>query len=52
MQTDALTQLIVTTLNDLKAYDVTVLNVSGLTSITDCMIIATGPVTILWNKAD
>ena len=42
MQNDELTKLIVDTLNESKAYDVTVLDVAKLTSFTDTMIIATG----------
>jgi len=42
MQLDELTRVIVDTLNEMKAYDVTVLNVRDLTSFTDTMIIATG----------
>ncbi|MDX1519188.1 MAG: ribosome silencing factor [Gammaproteobacteria bacterium] len=42
MQLDELTRIIVDTLNDMKAYDITVLDVEKLTSFTDTMIIATG----------
>ncbi len=42
MQLEKLTRLIVDTLNDMKAYDVTVLHVEKLASFTDVMIIATG----------
>lgn len=42
MQLDELTKVIVDTLNEMKAYDVTVLDVKELTSFTDTMIIATG----------
>jgi ribosome-associated protein len=42
MQTDELRDLILKTLDDMKALDVKVLDVRGKTSITDLMIIASG----------
>ncbi|WP_428609384.1 ribosome silencing factor [Sedimenticola sp.] len=42
MQTDKLRDLIVNTLDDMKALDVKVLDVRGKTSITDLMVIASG----------
>lgn len=42
MQTDELRDLIIKTLDDMKALDVKVLDVRGKTSITDLMIIASG----------
>lgn len=41
-QSEQLTNTIVSTLDDLKAIDIQILNVSHLTSITDTMIIASG----------
>lgn len=40
MQVDAMKQAVVAALEDIKARDITVLDVSHLTSMTDCMIIA------------
>ncbi|MCW8890338.1 MAG: ribosome silencing factor [Sedimenticola sp.] len=42
MQTDELRDLILKTLDDMKALDVKVLDVRGKTSITDLMILASG----------
>lgn len=42
MQTEALKNVVLTALEDLKAKDVTVLDVSKRTSVTDYMIIASG----------
>lgn len=42
MQTDQLKSLIVDALDDIKAQNITVLDVRGRTSVTDYMIIATG----------
>lgn len=42
MPQDEFIGFITKTLNDMKAYDVTVLNVEKLTTMTDNMIIATG----------
>jgi ribosome-associated protein len=42
MQINELTQLIEQTLDENKATDIKILDVSKLTSVTDCMIIATG----------
>ncbi len=42
MQVDQLRDLVVATLEEMKARDITVLDVRGKTSITDIMIIASG----------
>ena len=42
MQPEELTEVILKTLDDMKAHDVKVLDVRGKTSITDIMIIASG----------
>lgn len=42
MQLEALKDLVVETLDDMKATDVVVMDVRGKTSITDYMIVATG----------
>lgn len=42
MQTEELRDLVVTTLEDMKAKDIIVLDVRGKTSITDIMIVASG----------
>jgi ribosome-associated protein len=42
METQSLKRLVETAMEDLKAQDVTVLDVIGMTSVTDCMIIASG----------
>jgi len=42
MQLDALTLLVKNALEDLKANDIAVLDVQGLSSVSDVMIIATG----------
>jgi ribosome-associated protein len=42
MQTEALVQLVVEALEELKAKDIRVLDVRRLTSITDVMVIASG----------
>ncbi|WP_290793695.1 ribosome silencing factor [Halomonas sp.] len=42
MQTDALKTLAIDALEDLKAKDITQLDVSHLTSVTDLMVIASG----------
>ncbi|OQX32235.1 MAG: ribosome silencing factor [Candidatus Sedimenticola endophacoides] len=42
MQVEELRDLVVKTLDDMKAQDITVLDVRGKTSITDIMIIASG----------
>ncbi|MUT71168.1 ribosome silencing factor [Stutzerimonas frequens] len=42
MQTEALVQLAVAALEDLKGLDITTIDVQGKTSVTDYMIIASG----------
>lgn len=42
MQTEALVQLAVAALEDLKGQDITTIDVQGKTSVTDYMIIASG----------
>lgn len=42
MRTEALCDLVMTALEDMKAVDVRVLDVHGMTSMTDCMVIASG----------
>ena len=42
MTTDELKQLVMTALQDLKAEDITVLDVKDKTSITDWLVVATG----------
>lgn len=42
MQLEALRQLVIDTLGDMKARDITVIDVRGKTAITDFMIIASG----------
>ena len=42
MQRNELMQVVVTAMEDMKAIDITTLDVSGLTSITDYMLIASG----------
>ena len=42
MQTEALVQLAVAALEDLKAQDIATIDVRGKTSATDCMVIASG----------
>jgi len=42
MQVEALRDLVTTTLEDMKAYDIVSLDVRGKTSITDFFVIATG----------
>lgn len=42
MQVEALRDLVVTVLEDMKAKDITVIDVRGKTSVTDIMIIASG----------
>ncbi|MEH6345118.1 MAG: ribosome silencing factor [Bermanella sp.] len=42
MDAAALKKLVIDSLEDLKAQDITVLDVTGRTSVTDTMIIATG----------
>ena len=42
MQTDALAELVVSALEDLKGIDVRQIDVRGKTSITDVLVIATG----------
>jgi ribosome-associated protein len=42
METEALTELVVNTLEDMKAQDVLILDVRGKTSVTDVMVISSG----------
>ena len=42
MQLEALKELVIKTLDDLKAIDVVVIDVKGKTSVTDYMVVATG----------
>ena len=42
MNTDALTQLVISALEDVKGHDITVLDVRDQTDITDTMVVATG----------
>jgi ribosome-associated protein len=42
MQTEEIKQLVINAVEDLKAKDVTVIDVRGRTSVTDYMILATG----------
>jgi len=42
MQAESLRDLVVTTLEDMKAFDITTLDVRGKTSITDFFVIASG----------
>ena len=42
MQLEALEKLVIDTLEDMKARDITVIDVRGKTSITDVMIVASG----------
>ncbi len=42
MQTEALKNLVIDALDDLKAQEISEINVSKLTSVTDVMVIATG----------
>ena len=42
MNTDALTQLVTSALEDVKGHDITVLDVRDQTDITDTMVVATG----------
>ena len=42
MNTEELTQLVLDSLDDMKAQDVKVLDVRGKTSVTDVMVISTG----------
>jgi ribosome-associated protein len=42
METEALTQLVVDALDDMKAKDVRVIDVRGKTSVTDVMVISSG----------
>jgi len=42
MQVEALRDLVVTTLEDMKAFDIVTLDVRGKTSITDYFVIASG----------
>ena len=42
MNTDALTQLVISALEDVKGQDITVLDVREQTDITDTMVVATG----------
>ena len=42
MQTEEIKQLVINALEDLKAKDITVIDVKGRTSVTDYMILATG----------
>lgn len=42
MDTEALTKLVVDTLDDMKAQDIRVIDVRGKTSVTDVMVISSG----------
>lgn len=42
MQLEQLEKLVIDTLEDMKAHDITVIDVRGKTSITDVMIVASG----------
>ena len=42
MQTEQIKDLVIDALDDMKAKDITVLDVRGRTSVTDWMVIATG----------
>lgn len=42
MEAEKLQQLVIDSLEDIKAVDISVIDVRGLTSITDFMVIATG----------
>jgi ribosome-associated protein len=42
MQPDALQQLVIEALEDIKARDIEVIDVRGKTPVTDCMIVASG----------
>ena len=42
MQTEEIKKLVINALEDLKAKDITVIDVTGRTSVTDYMILATG----------
>ena len=42
LTTDQLQQLVVSSLEDFKAIDITVIDVSGKSSLTECMVVASG----------